>query len=188
MAAIIVGVILIIFVALAVWAYFAVKDKINFSTEPAKVTLMADQIAEIDLGEKWEPQFSMNIMIIRMTMFISDDQKGVAFLMDGDSKMGSGDQFEAEMRAEMEKSAQRSGGSSEGTTQVSSDRQDFMVRGEATSFLVVNSEGTDSKTKFLEVSGTFPSAEAGRTAFLMIKAPEATYSMDEIKAAIESIK
>jgi len=71
---------------------------------------------------------------------------------------------------------------------VSSERKEMMVRGEPRSFLVVNSEGTQSKKKFLEVSGTFDSAREGRTAFLMIKAPEESFSMEEIEGVISSIK
>ena len=127
---------------------------------------------------------------MRMAAFGSEDGVSGLVLMDGDPAMlGTGEQFEAKMRDEITKqNSKQGGGSSEPTTQISSSRQDFLVRGAPTSFLVVHSEGINSKTKFIEISGAFDSNQSGRTAFLYLKGSEDTVTIEDAKSLIESIQ
>ena len=185
----VVGVLAVLAIAGVVGVGMWIKSKVDIATDPAEIVAISDKIATINLGDSWKPQFGMDIMIIRMAFYASGNnaENGVMFLMDGDSNMGTGDQFEAQMRAKMDEQSSRSG-NLEGTKQVSSGRQDFMVKGEPISFLVVTSEGVETGAKYLELSGSFKVKEAGRTGFLYLRAPEAAMTLEQAKAIIESIQ
>jgi hypothetical protein len=185
--AIVFGIITIVAIAAGIYLVTKIKDRV--SLDPVKVSEMAGNIVQLDLGDQWEPKFSMDIIVFRMALYATAGEDGLFVLMDADSStQGSGEQFETKMRAEFDKATSEQDAGSESTTQISSARQDFLVRGEPNSFLVVNSEGTDTKKKYLEVSGAFDSSDAGKTAFLLIKVPEEVMSLEQIKGLIESIR
>ncbi|MEZ5327434.1 MAG: hypothetical protein R3F19_20480 [Verrucomicrobiales bacterium] len=191
-AAVVVAVIVAIGVAvvvgLGVWGYAKMKD--NFATDPAKVLAMSNDMALLDFGNdsKWRPQFAMDILIMKMAAYGNEDESAFLVVMDGDPKvLGTGEAFETQMRAEISKqNAQRKRKEIEPTKEVSSSREEFMVKGTPASFLVTYSEGIDTGTRYIEVSGSFESNQPGRTAFIYIKAPEATFNVDQAKALIET--
>lgn len=186
-AVLVIGVIAVI--GLGFWGYGKVKDRV--ATDPAKVMVMSNDIVELDMGAdpRWEPQFGLDIFIMKMAAYGIDGGNAFMVIMNGDPQMmGTGEQFESQMRAEMEKQNAQRNKQMEATTEISSGREEFMVQGTAKSFLVAYSEGVDSKTRYIEVSGSLDSKEQGRTAFIYLKAPEATVSLEQAKALIESAK
>lgn len=175
------------FVALGVWGYGKVKDRV--ALDPVKVTAMANQIVQLDIGPDWTPQFAMDIFIMQMAAFGSDGDQAFLIIMDGDpATLGKGESFEQKMRAEISKQKAQQGKQREVTREISSSRQDFLIRGTPTSFLVAFSEGVDSKSRFIEVSGSLESNNAGRTAFIYLMAPESLISLEQAKALIETAK
>jgi hypothetical protein len=177
-------------IGLGVWGYSRVKD--NIATDPVKVVAMSNEMVSLDFGpdSKWKPQFAMNILILKMAAYGIENESAFLVIMDGDPKtLGTGEAFESQMRAEISKqNAQRNRKQMEATKEVSSSREDFVVRGTPASFLVSVSEGIETGTRYVEVSGSFESNQPGRTAFIYIKAPESSLSLDDAKALIETAR
>ena len=187
-AAIIAAILAIMVVIAGIWGFGKMKERV--STDPAKVTAMADSIVQVETGADWKPEMSMDLFVMRMAIFTADQENAVLIVMDGNpATLGSGAEFENKMRSEITKqNAKRAGGKGEPTNEVSSSREDFMVRGEPVSFLVSQKEGVDSKTPYLEISGAFDSNKPGHTAFIYLSAPESAMTMAQAKALIESAK
>ncbi|MGK0189139.1 MAG: hypothetical protein ACI9R3_004956 [Verrucomicrobiales bacterium] len=194
-AGIIAAVILVIggitVVGLGVWGYSKVKD--NFSADPVKIEAMSNQIVDLDMAAdaRWQPKFALDMLIMKMAFYSIDEESAFLVVMNADPKvMGTGDAFESRMRSEIDKQnaqqGSKSGKSVEATTEISSSREQFVVQGTPRGFLVTYSEGVETKTRYIEVSGSLDSNESGRSAFIYLKAPEATVILDQAKALIES--
>ncbi|MDA0813392.1 MAG: hypothetical protein O3C21_13515 [Verrucomicrobia bacterium] len=175
-------------IGLGVWGYSKVKD--NIATDPAKVIAMSNEMVLLDFGpdSNWKPAFAMDLFIMKMAVYAIENESAFLVVMDGDPKtLGTGEAFESQMRAEISKqNAQRSREQMEATKEISSSREDFNVKGAPTSFLVSYSEGIETGTRYIEISGSLESNQSGRTAFIYIKAPESALSLEDAKALIES--
>lgn len=187
-AAVIVAAGVAVVIGLGVWGYSKVKD--NISTDPVKVIAMSNEIVLLDFGSdsKWKPAFAMDIFMMKMAIYAIDDESAFLVVMDGDPKtLGTGEAFESQMRAEISKqNTQRSHKQMEATKEISSSREEFNVRGTPTSFLVSYSDGIETGTRYIEISGSLESNQAGRTAFIYIKARESVLTLEAAKALIET--
>lgn len=190
-AAAIVGFLVLILIVAVVgvgmWGFSEAKDRI--SMEPAKVTEMSDKIATMETGGNWSPQFSMDLTFFRMALYTeTSGTDGVLVICDASTKhVGKGADFEQQMRSNIEQNMNQNK-EIEKTKTISSERQPFIVRGQESDFLVSQTEGVNSGTRYLEISGSFEAKEPGRSGFLFVRAPELSVSVDEIKKLVETIE
>ena len=162
--------------------------KKQVKTTPENVAALAGEIAQPNLGDPWQPLFGMDMWFLRVVLY-DFEGKGVFALVDGDAtKMTDPAEFEAQVRAEIDKQMAKASSGSEATNVLNSTREKFNVRGEEHELLVAESEGNTSKTKYHEVSGTFTPKGAGRVGFVYLRVPSDSFSREQIKAMIEGIR
>ncbi len=164
--------------------YFANR---SFTVDPQEIAAMQDEIVTIDIGEPWHPQGAFDMWIMRMVMYeTTTPDDGVMVLMDADEEqMGGRDQFERQMRAQLDNSVNQ-GDQYEPTRVLNSGQRNYTVRGESIRFAFNESEGIVSGTLYYEVSGVIDGNE--RTAFIYIRAPQESFGEEQIQQMIESIR
>ncbi len=154
----------------------------NTSSDPGQVANVAHNIADYQLPEGWQGQFSMSIAGVTMAGFRTNDSHGYAMMMQFPASM-AGEQ--ATMEQQFQQSMQRQMPGAPQQLQTVGQQQ-ATIRGQQVTLNV--SEGTNSSdgVPYHALTGIFQGK--GGPVLLAIGGPKATWNEQEVAAFIASIR
>lgn len=162
------------------------------SDDPQVVRQVTDEIVDIDVPEKLQPQFSMDIKVpmsderIMVWAIYGDEASGTGVVLASFGEQFAG-QNQAQMKRQMEQSLREQGyAPDEGLGPQEVTEREIKVRGEPVKFMFATAKDPESGKERIMVNGTFD----GKTGpvMIMVFADPDVLSEEEIVEMIESIE
>lgn len=170
--------------------YYYVANRV--SEDPVVIQRNTEQFVQIDIPDGFEPIVYLDIFILRMSMFSEDDNgetngQSMIWLMEMGDDLAKD---EVAMKQQMEAQMQQNGGKKK-APQIRIDQsgvKNFMIRGQEVEFDYNQCSDRRDNTKYVQAVGVFEGKNSGKKVLINILARKESFSEEEIKKTIESIK
>lgn len=160
---------------------------LDFQEDPEAATALTEEIADIDILPGFEPEGTLRMDMIVMSMNMAVYEHAAA---EGNLVIAEFDVIgldEDDVAEEMRDSMEQSGIDEEEMRVISSETREFEIRGESMEFEFAEMEHRETGAPYREVAGAFPGRDT-LFAMIWVQVEEDYYDEDAVVKMIKSIE
>lgn len=156
------------------------------SQNPVKVRAVAEEITEIQLPERFQPQWTFSAFGMKMAFFSGKETAGQSSMLALMELPTEAAQDPEQMRESMRQGFQGQGGQIPNLETEETEERTYTIRGEEQTVTIQRGRGQDAK-EWVQVLAPFTSKQ-GKPALLSLTVPKDSWDEAEFEAVLESMQ